>query len=365
MACDGVGPSYTCTRLLQGMATRGLHGPLFVDRVRAPLDGIDYRSSLSGPFAALPYQLIAETAQRRTEHRYLAALRHDDIAYLWPAASLAAYEAARERGLPVVGEGINTRMAHAREVLDAVYAAEGLSPGHGITDARIREENEKLALTTAFFAPSVGVEQSLVGSPIPPENILPTSYGVVLKDAAPPRRAVPEAGPIILFVGYGSLRKGLHQLLKAWAVAGLRGKLVLAGRIEPALQDLCADHLNRPDVELLGFVQNVAPLYESADMFVLPSFEEGDPLVTYEAAAQGLPVIASPAGAGRIGDNTDCIIGIDPAEPESIVEALRQLADDYDYLRERGARCRAAVEDYSWTKVGQRRADALADHLEL
>lgn len=363
MACDGVGPSYTCTRLLQGMATQGLQGPLFVNRVRAPLNDVEYRCTLPGPLAALPHRLVANTASRLTERRYLAALRDDDIAYLWPAAPLSVYEAVRERDLPVVGEGINTRMEYAREILDAVYDAEGLPPGHGITDARIWEENQKLALTTAFFAPSAGVEQSLLKSPIAPENILPTSYGVTLADAGTPRRPVPEAGPVVLFVGFGSLRKGLHQLLKAWSMAGIRGKLVLAGKIEPALQERYADHLNRPDVEVLGFVQNVQSLYENADIFVLPSFEEGDPLVTYEAASHGMPIIASPMGAGRIGEETGCTIDIDPAELETIVEALRRLAKNSDDLLECGRRCHAAVADYSWTKVGQRRAERLALHL--
>lgn len=365
MACDGVGPSYTCTRLLQGMTGAGLHGPLFVNRVRVPLDGLDYRISLPGPLAKLPYRFVADIGSRRAERRYLGEIGEGDIAYLWPATPLRVYEEVRECGLPIIGEGINTRMEYARDILDAAYAAEGLPPSHGITDARIQEENEKLAMTTAIFAPSAGVERSLRDAPIAPKSVLRASYGVALDHPGPPRRAVPEAGPTVLFVGFGSIRKGLHQLLRAWSMAGIRGRLVLAGKIEPAVQQLCADLLNRPDVEAVGFVRDVETLYERADIFVLPSFEEGDPLVTYEAAAHGLPIIASPMGAGRMGEETGCVIGIDPVEPESIAAALRRLAGSHDEMLDWGSRSRTAVADYSWTKVGRRRAELLVTYLGL
>jgi glycosyltransferase involved in cell wall biosynthesis len=333
--------------------------------VLAPLEGIDYRSSLPRPMSAIPHRLIANAASRLTERRYLAALGDDAIAYLWPNASLSVYEAAHDLGLPIVGEGINTRMEFARDVLDAVYVAEGLPPGHGITDERVKEENQKLEMTAAFFAPSIGVEQSLSKSPLAPENVLQTSYGVMLSGSVPKRRTLFDGGLAVLFVGSGSFRKGLHKLLQAWSMAGIHGRLILAGRIEPALKDIYSEYLNRTDVEVLGFVQNVQTLYETADVFVLPSFEEGDPLVTYEAAAHGIPIVASAMGAGRIGEKTGCVIDIDPAEPETIVQALRQLANSRDDLSYWGSRCLAAVTDYSWTKVGQLRAEMLAEHLGL
>ncbi len=344
------------------MASRGLTGPLFVNRARAQLEGLDYRASLPGPLAAAPYRVVSDRATRRTNRRYMTEIRQGDIAYLWPAAPLHVYQKIHDMGLPIIAEGINTRMEHARSILDAVYSAEGLEPAHGITQARIDEENEKLKLTTAIFAPSSGVERSLAGA-IDETRILPASYGVALDQLRPPRREVPEEGPTVLFVGSGSVRKGLHQLLRAWAVAGIKGRLLLAGTIDPVIQTLCADQLNRDDVETLGFVTDVETLYEKADVFVLPSYEEGDPLVTYEAAAHGLPIIASAMGAGRIGEESGCNLDVDPDRPESIVEALRTLTSSPDTLRDYGARSATAVEAYGWMDVGARRADQLVRHL--
>ena len=358
MACDGVGPSYTCMRLLQGMAAANLQGPFFVNRLRVrPPAGLDLRPAVPRAVAALPYRLYAGRSSARAARLFLDDLGPDDIAYLWPSVPLSVYRAVQARGVPIVGEGINTRMAHARALLDALYAAEGLPPGHGITDARIREEEEKLALTSALFAPSPGVQAALAGAPIAPDRILPTSYGTDI----PPATPKPEPGrPLtVLFVGYGCIRKGLHQLLRAWARAGIDGRLLLAGRIEPAVARLCRAELDRADVETVGFVRDVSALYAQADIFVLPSFEEGDPLVTYEAAARGLPIIASPAGGGRLAARTDCTVRIDPHAPDSIAAALQRLAADPDARRARGQASRAAVAAFDWATVGRARAAQL------
>lgn len=357
MACDGVGPSYTCTMLLQGMQAAGLRGRVYVNRVRQRVPGLDYVPALHWPMNQLPYRLLAGRTSQRTGRRFLADLAPGDIAYLWPAAPLWIYREVRARGNPIIAEGINTRMAHARRILDEAYRVEGLVPAHGITDARIAEEEAKLALTTAIFAPSAGVEDSLRGSWLDPGGILRASYGVTLPLSRPTRR--PGARPVFLFVGQGSIRKGLHNLLRAWARAQTGGTLLLAGTIEPAVRSLCADLLGRLDVRALGFVRDVQSLYAQADVFVLPSFEEGDPLVTYEAAAQGLPIIASAMGGGRIGQDRGCVLPVDPVYPDAIAAALARMADSPAEREAWGDRSFAAVGDYSWAKVAARRANLL------
>ena len=176
MACDGVGPSYTCTRLLQGMDRRNLRGPLYVNRVRAPLSGLEYRPALPRLLSGLPHKLYADAAVALSARRFLRDIRPGDIAYLWPDVPLELHEAVHARGIPIVGEGINTRMAHAKTVLDAAYADEGLPPGHTITGTRIREEEEKLAMTSAFF----GIFKSTVPAGVGTFTVAPSaaSHGV-------------------------------------------------------------------------------------------------------------------------------------------------------------------------------------------
>jgi glycosyltransferase involved in cell wall biosynthesis len=362
MACDGVGPSATCLNLLRGMTAGGADCTLHVNRLRVGGAGVAHHAAVPGWLARLPYRLVREVATRRSEAGFLAGLRPDEVAYLWPEASLKVHEIVAGRGNPILLEGINTRMASAKAILDAEYDRLGLAPAHGITEARIAEEEEKLALATAIFAPSRGVEAALAGAPLPPERVLASSYGVALGPPAPERVGPPDRPLRVLFVGTACVRKGVHHLLDAWAAGGGFGELVLAGAIEPAIRAIRAAELARPDVTALGFVRDVAALYREADVFVLTSLEEGDPLVTYEAAAQGLPLVVSPMGAGRIAEAGAGALMVDPHEPEAIVAALRALGDP-EWRRALGRDARRAAEDYDWIAVGRRRAGQLAAFL--
>lgn len=370
MPCDGVGPSHTCTSLLSGMAAQEQVdiASVYVSRARARRPELEYRVSMPDALAFLPYRAYARIAERIAERRFLNELKDDEIAYLWPSASLASFEAVHARGVPIVAEGINTRMSHAREILDDAYAKAGLPPAHGITEGRIREEEDKLALTTAIFAPSPAVEASLADSPLPADAILPVSYGVAVPAGGVverPRKSRQPDGPVrFLFVGYGCVRKGLHTLLDAWERAETGGVLQVAGRIEPGIAELCANQLNRSDVQTMGFVRNVASLYRDADVFVLPSFEEGDPLVTYEASAHGMAIVATPSGAGRIGADHGSVLTVSPGDPDSLAEALQTLARSPDRLRDWQTRSTAAVSAYDWTSVAARRTEALSARLE-
>ena len=51
----------------------------------------------------------------------MRSLKDGDIAYLWPAASLNIHKTLHDRGVPIVLEAINTRMASAKRILDDAY----------------------------------------------------------------------------------------------------------------------------------------------------------------------------------------------------------------------------------------------------
>ncbi|MGL6211839.1 MAG: glycosyltransferase, partial [Paracoccaceae bacterium] len=131
------------------------------------------------------------------------------------------------------------------------------------------------------------------------------------------------------------------------------------GQIEPAIRDRYYDLLSSDRVEAVGFVKNVHTQFARADVFVIPSLEEGDPLVTYEAALHGLPILASRMGAGRMGDTPGVMEIIDPTDTEAFADALERLASSADLRDSLGRAARKLVQDFSWSAVGARRAEAL------
>ena len=87
-------------------------------------------------------------------------------------------------------------------------------------------------------------------------------------------------------------------------------------------------------VRWLGVSRDVAPLYELADALVFPSSYEAFPIVALEAAASGLPIVATPV-SGVTELVQDGVSGfLTPADPAAIAERLERLAAD-PQLRER------------------------------
>ena len=348
---------------MTGAHLAGYEVDIFATRRRIPRPPVSIHTPVVGPLSYLPYRWVSEQAAQRIERQFLQSVRLGDIAYLWPAASLETHRILHDRGIPVVLEGINTRMASAKRILDAAYEAFGAPPAHNITEARIAEEEEKYTYASAIFAPNRNVEAALKGSPLE-HRIIPSSYGVNTKKASPERDYADHGRPLtFLFCGYACVRKGMHFLLDAWARTPGRHKLQIVGRIEPLIAKRYADLLAEDRIEVIGFVKDVHPWFAKADVFVFPSLEEGGPQVTYEAALHGLPIIASPMGASRLGDTEGTMLIVNPADTVALAAEMERLAGSVPLRREMGGIARAAVNDFDWDAVGRARMVVLTETL--
>lgn len=145
--------------------------------------------------------------------------------------------------------------------------------------------------------------------------------------------------------------KGVDKLLRAAAAAGdkhpgIRILVVGSGPEEGALRQLAAE-LGLDDVEFAGFVNHsdLPARYAEADAFAFPTLEDTFGIVLLEAAAAGLPLIASPhAGAtwDLIRDPHTGLI-VDPADIAGFAAALLDLAKDPVRRRSLGQRARDAT----------------------
>ena len=361
MYCTGSGVSYTCLSLARAMREAG--GDVQVNMCAADRElEADYlHTAVPGWLKAAAYRAFpSQNAIRAwTEILFVRQARPGDVVYLWPGVSTAAYRQLKDKGCTIVVERINCHRMTARRALDEAYKRCGLTPGHGITDADIAGETEKLMLADFTYSPSPLVRLSLQEAGIAAGAIIDSSYGWDPHRHAP-RQHNPPDGFTVLFVGRLCLRKGVHLLLDIWKRAGIPGgRLVLAGFLEPELEKLCAEDLHRGDVVLPGFVRDVAELYAGADVFVFPSLEEGGPQVTYEAMACGLPVVVSPMGAGAAArDGQDGFV-IDPYDSAGWIAALQRLAADVALRLRLGTAARLHAQEFVWKNVGKLRLEAL------
>ena len=365
MYCTGNGVSYTCLSLAQALRRAGADAQVFMCAADRELERSFLRTAVPGWLKGAVYRAFPSQAAIRawTEALFVRQSRAGDIVYLWPGVSLSTCRKLRHRGCTLVVERINCHRQTARRILDEAYGRCGLTPGHGIADTAIAGETAKLSLADFIFSPSPMVRLSLRDAGINEEKIIDTSYGWDPGRHAP-RSRVSSGELTVLFVGRLCLRKGVHLLLDAWKQAGISGRRVLAGFLEPELEKLCGKDFSRSDVVLPGFVRDVAELYARADIFAFPSLEEGGPQVTYEAMACGLPVVVSPMGAGAAARHGLDGYVLDPHDRQGWVASLQKLAADARLRAELGNAARSRAQEFVWENVGRQRLEALGRALD-
>lgn len=360
---EGSGLSHTCWSVVEAAARAGWPTSLRAPSLRGGTRGTAPVATLLPDFAArLPFGPSRPLLQRLLHRQVMASFMEGDIAYLWPTVPLSIFEAVARRGIPIVTDAANTRMADAKEVLDAAYDALGAQPDHGITPDRIAMQERRNALCAAILAPSPVVEVSYRATPYA-GCVLPASYGTWVPASSPEKRRTSGRAVRFLFVGRDSVRKGLHHLLDAWRHAPANAELKIVGEIAPIVRERYADVLNLPSVSPAGFQSGMEAEYRDADVAILPSLEEGDPIATYEAAAHGIPVIASLPGAGRFGAETGLVEIVEPLEIAVLRAAIHRFAGDEELRRDLGARSRAASFAYDWSRVAPARFERLTAFL--
>lgn len=145
--------------------------------------------------------------------------------------------------------------------------------------------------------------------------------------------------------------KGRAYFTGRLAKANIKGRLIIAGAIEPIIQERYASVLQRPDVKYMPYTDDVPSLYRSADWFVFPTLEEGGPLVTYEAAGCGVPALVSPMGAGAFTrDKVDGIV-LDSVNPEEWAQEIASLPSREEERRGMAASAKSRSLDFTWDKV--------------
>jgi len=353
--------SHTFFSLNQGMHQAGLECRMHVPNCDDKLRCGNLTEAIPKLLKPLVYR-FSGGPQFFTEALFLRNTERFDAAYFFPDASLNFLSQLKCQKMPLISERINCHNRSARQILERAYDDLKLPPAHGITDQKIAEEDEQLALADYIFSPSPLVQKSLLESGVAAAKIISTSFG--WSPARFPGAAVRtppphEAGVTLLFVGSISVRKGAHILLQAWEEAKIKGKLVLCGKLDDAIRIRCGHILNRPDVVLVDFQADIGPYYAEADIFVFPTLEEGGPLVTYEAMAHGLPVIVSPMGAGAIvRDKIDGLV-VSDLTPGRWADEMQKLASDGDLRNSMRPAAGERAQAFTWDRAGASRAQSL------
>jgi glycosyltransferase involved in cell wall biosynthesis len=193
----------------------------------------------------------------------------------------------------------------------------------------------------------------------------------------PERFAPPEGGragrPVrVLTVGRLDNMKGVAILIEAIAELRLRGvditlTVVGDGPKREELQRLADRRSVGALITWAGAVgqDRIRDHYHAADIFCLPSFAEGVPVVLMEAMSTGLPVVAnSIAGIPELVEDEISGLLVRPGRTDLLTDALERLSRDVDLRSRMGRAGREKVrQEFDSAVVGLELADLFAAEL--
>lgn len=171
---------------------------------------------------------------------------------------------------------------------------------------------------------------------------------------APSRPDGDDDGPVtVLFVGGNLERKGGLVLLDA--VETLR-----SGGLDIEVDLVTKDDVApRPGVRvhhgLTPNDQRLVDLYQSAEVFCLPTLGDCLPMVLSEAGAVGLPLVSTAVGAIPEIVRDESGLTVPPGDAPALADALGQLVREPDLRRSLGAGARRLVEAEFDAAVNARR----------
>lgn len=174
---------------------------------------------------------------------------------------------------------------------------------------------------------------------------------------------------IILFAGRLSKGKGLLDLLSAFVSINERtdSRLLIAGKgelqsqLETRISELNLDSA----VDLLGYRDDIPQIMKGADVFALPSYREGTPLVISEALAAGTPVVASAiSGIPEQIVHGESGYLVEPGDVEELEFYLEKLLSNPGLREEMAGNARDYIQKFSVERTKQEKVQLYRELIE-
>lgn len=284
---------------------------------------------------------VAELRRRFRE------LRPDVVHTHNPKPGVYGRVAARTAGVPVVVNTVHGLYALPDDRLAkraVVYGLERLAST--CSDAELVQNPEDLdTLRRTLRVPAAKL--TLLGNGIDLARFRPDESGSTRRRVRG-ELGLDDSTVVVGAVGRLVLEKGYQELFEAWS--SLRSStdavLLVVGPDEPDKSDGIDEALlgraEADGVRFLGMRDDVDDLYQAMDVYVLASHREGFPRSAMEAAACGLPIVATDIrGCRQVVDDGRTGVLVPVRSPEALASAIGRLVAD---PARRAAMSTAAVE---------------------
>ncbi|MGH9167447.1 MAG: GNAT family N-acetyltransferase [Acidimicrobiia bacterium] len=267
-----------------------------------------------------------------------------------PKPGLYGRVLGRLAGVPIVVNTVHGLYATETDPLPKrllVYLLEGLAAR--FSDAELVQSAEDFAFLTRFRI-SPPARTRLLGNGVDLGRFDPGRIDEEDRRRLREELGVAEDQILVGMIGRLVAEKGYPELFQAAGRLGDRFVVACVGPEDPDKPDALSlealSEARRAGVRLLGMRADVERLYAAMDIFVLPSHREGFPRTAMEAAAMGLPIVATDIrGCREVVEHGVNGLLVRVGDVEALGAAIRRLGEDPEARRVMGAAGRRRAEE--------------------
>lgn len=215
--------------------------------------------------------------------------------------------------------------------------------GRGVADSLIKEGIKKNKVHVIHNTTEI------------PEDILKISGGKI-------RKQLGIKDKIVLGISswFHKERKGFDILFEAFLKLDEKFVLLIIGIPKENQQEVyeyaATFGIDNQKIIMPGFIDNIYEYYKAMDIFLLPSRSEGFSLALLEAAASGLPIIASNIpGNDEFIENGKNGLLFNISKPDELTEDILKLANDRKLAGEFGINAKDSfIKDYTLDRYAEK-----------
>ncbi|MGH2787269.1 MAG: glycosyltransferase family 4 protein [Actinomycetota bacterium] len=294
---------------------------------RAGVRHLELKSSTRGS------NLFADIRSARELWKILRREKVDVLHTHNPKPGLYGRVLGRLAGVPIVINTVHGLYATEDDSLVKrvlVYGLEGFASR--FSDAELVQSAEDLALINRLHLAPQG-RSRLLGNGIDVRRFDP--QGVTADEGRKVRASIgiPEDKIVVGMVGRLVAEKGYPELFEAASLLDDRFVILTSGHADPQKRDALPpsdiERARSRGVLFLGMRPDMERVYRAMDIFVLPSHREGVPRAAMEAAAMGLPIVATNIRGCRevVSDGANGLL-VPVGDAPALAKAIRKLGDD-------------------------------------
>jgi glycosyltransferase involved in cell wall biosynthesis len=294
-----------------------------------------------------------------------------DIIHAWPVAALETLKTAAKLGIPTVLERPNAHTRFAFETVKKEFDRLGVNlppkDEYYYREDVLKKEEAEYEMADFILCPSDFVARTFVDQGVARSKLLRHAFGFdenVFHPSGEPENT--RSGLRMLFVGVCAVRKELHFALEAWlnSPASRTGTFLIAGQFLTAYANKLSAMLSHPSVRVLGQRDDVPELMRNSDILILPSIEEGFPLVIAEAIGSGCVPLASDACA-EICRHMENGLVHPVGDIEALTRQITMLHEDRTLLGTLRKGCESTAREFTWTAAGVRLLNVYREAISL